>query len=213
MAIMIIYVVLGTCFDQFYKLTTKTMKNAAAQTIGLQIVAGLSCLLFLPFFEFRLPSNPWVYFFLLLSCVFYALNNRILANVRKNLGASVIGILRQSYTVLMTLAGFILYSEPVTVLKVIGLLLIIAGNVLVFWQQGKIKDAKYVWFGVLAYAFNVVAGLIDIECSGEFNFAFYSSLCYLVPAVLIWIIGRVKIKSIVDEFKRANKRDYLITGF
>ena len=76
--VILLYIVLTTGLNQFYKLTTHTMKKPAAQTIGLQLVAGLSCLLFVPFFEFRLPSNPWTYLFLSLSCVFYAINKSAL---------------------------------------------------------------------------------------------------------------------------------------
>ena len=209
---LVLYILLTTCFTQFYKLTTKTMKNAAAQTVGLQFVAGLSCLLFLPFFSFRFPENPWVYFFLCLSCVFYAMNNWMMANVRKNLEASVIGIIQQSYTVLMTLAGFFLYNEGANVLKVLGILLIIAGNVLVFYHSSR-KSLKYVYLGLLAYTCNVVAGLIDIGYSGEFNLGFYTAFLYFIPALFILIGSRAKLKSIVDEFKRANKRNYFITGF
>ncbi len=208
-----IYIILSTGLNQFYKLTTRTMKNAAAQTIGLQLVAGLSCLLFMPFFEFRLPQNPWTYLFLGLSCVFYALNNRMIANVRKNLEASVIGILQQSYTVLMTLAGFVLLGEQVELLKVLGILLIVGGNVLVFWQRRKTDKMKYVWIGLLAYTCSVVAGLIDVGHSGEFNLAFYTAFLYLVPALFLFIGGRVRVADIIEEYKRANKRNYFITGF
>ncbi len=209
----IIYIILTTGLNQFYKLTTKTMKNPAAQTIGIQIIAGLSCLLFLPFFEFKFPSNPWVYFFLCLSCIFYALNNRMIANVRKNLEASVIGILQQIYTVFLTLAGFVIYSEQATLFKVLGIILIISGNVLVFWQHKKTKSTKYVWLGLLAYAFNAVAGLIDVGYSGEFNLPFYSAFLYFIPALFIFVGGRVHVSEIINEFKRANKINYLITGF
>lgn len=68
--VMILHIVSATIMNQFYKLTTKTMKNAAAQTVGIQLVAALTCLVLVPFFEWKLPSDPIVYLFLTLSCVF-----------------------------------------------------------------------------------------------------------------------------------------------
>ncbi|MBR5389150.1 EamA family transporter [Candidatus Saccharibacteria bacterium] len=189
------------------------MKNAAAQTIGLQLVAGLSCLMFIPFFELRFPQNPLVYLFLGLSCIFYALNNRMMANVRKNMEASVIGILQQSYTVLMTLAGFVLFNEQVTLFKIFGIALIVGGNVLVFWQHKKMNKMRYVWIGLLAYACNVAAGLIDVGYSGEFNLPFYTAFLYFVPALFIFIGNRVHVADIIKEYRCANKRDYFVTGF
>lgn len=208
----ILYIISATGFTQFYKLTTKTMKNAPAQTVGLQLVAGLSCLLFLPFFNSQWPSNPLVYLFLTLSCVFYALNNYLMANVRKNLEASVIGILQQSYTVLMTLAGFLLYSESAGALKILGILLIIGGNVLVFYKKNK-ATAKFVYIGLAAYLCNVIAGIIDIGYSSDFNLAFYSAFLYFIPALFIFVGSRIKIKDVVQEYRRSNKRNYFMTGF
>lgn len=188
------------------------MKNAAAQTVGLQLLAGISCLLFTPFFDFKLPSNPWTYLLLGLSCVFYAINNFMVANVRKNLEASVISILQQSYTVLMTLAGFILLNEQVTLFKTLGILLIIGGNILVFWQSKKTKELKYIVLGLLAYACNVAAGLIDVGFSGEFSLPFYTAFLYLVPALIIFVCNRVRFSDIAKEYKRANKPFYFLTG-
>ena len=207
--VLIANIILVTGVDQFYKLTTRTMKNAAAQTVGIQSVAALSCLVLVPFFEWRLPSEPLVYLFLTLSCVFYALNNRILADVRKNLDVSVISVLKQSYTALMALAGFVLLGETVTVLKVLGVALIIGGNALVFWQGKAVKKKK---FGILAYACNVVAGLLDMKSSGKFNLPFYTVFLYMVPAMFIFIGSRLRISDVVKEFKRANKKHYLLTG-
>lgn len=48
--VILLYIILATGLNQFYKLTTRTMRNASAQTVGLQLVAGLSCLIFMPFF-------------------------------------------------------------------------------------------------------------------------------------------------------------------
>ena len=211
--IIVVYIILTTGLNQFYKLTTRTMKNAAAQTVGLLLVAGISCLLFFPFFKFKLPSNPLTYIFLGLSCVFYALNNRIIANVRKNLEASTIGILQQSYTALMTIAGFAFLGEQITLFKILGIILIISGNILIFWQRGKTKETKYVWFGLFAYLCNVAAGLIDVGYSGEFNLPFYAAFLYFVPALFIFIGSKVRISDVVKEFKNANKINYFITGF
>ena len=207
------FIIIATGFNQFYKLTTRTMKNASAQTVGLQLLAGITCLIFIPFFEFKFPSNPWTYLLLGISCIFYALNNRILASVRKNLEASVIGILQQSYTVLMTLAGFILFNEKITLLKVAGILLIIGGNILVFWQRKKTENSKYVLYGLLAYACNAAAGLIDVGYSGEFNLPFYTAFLYFVPALFIAIGGKVHFADIIKEYRRSDKRFYLLTSF
>ena len=171
--IITIYIAVSTGFTQFYKLTVRTMKNAPAQTVGIQLIAGLACMFFVPFFDFSLPSNPWTYILLVASSALYAINNVILVNVRKNLEASVIDILKQSYTVLMALAGFVLYGEQATPFKIIGIILIITGNILVFWERKRTKRTKYVLIGFFAYVLSVIAGLIGVNHSGEFSLPFY----------------------------------------
>lgn len=208
-----IYIILATGLNQFYKLTTRTAKNIAAQTVGLLLIAGFACLLFIPFFEIKFPQNPWTYLLWGLSCIFFALNNRMIGDVRKNLEASVIGILQQSYTVLMTLAGFVLFGDHATFSKVLGILLIIGGNILMFWRHGKTGRMKYIWLGLLAYTCNVVAELIDVSYSGEFNMPFYVSFSYLIPALFVFVSSRIRVSDIVAEYKRANKRNYIITSF
>lgn len=210
--IMIAYIMISTCFTQFYKRAVKTVKNAPAQTAGIQFVAVLACLVFLPFFEFRVPSNPWTYILLAISCVLYATNNIMMVSVRKNLEASVISVLKQSYTVLMTLAGFVFYNEQPTPLKVIGIVLIVAGNILVFWERKKTMRTKYALIGAFAFMLSVIAGMIDIGQSGEFSLPIYTLFLYLIPMIFISIGGRVKIVDIVKEYKRANKKDYIVTG-
>lgn len=207
------YIVLNTVFTQCYKITTGTMKNASAQTVGLQLLATLSCFIFMPFFEFHWPENPWVWGLLALSCVFYAINNRMLARVRQKVEASTMSILGQVYTVFVTLAGFVLFHEEATVAKIIGAILIIAGNVLVFYQRKKTSETKYVWAGVLAYLLSSIAGLIDIDSSGQFNLALYAGFLYLIPATFIAIGGRVKPSEIRDEWRRAKKWPFVLTGF
>ncbi len=79
---------MATIFTQFYKITTKTLKNAGALTILLQVIAGLTALLLCPFFEFKFPSDIKIYIMLGLSIIFYAISDRVNTTVRSGIEAS-----------------------------------------------------------------------------------------------------------------------------
>ena len=59
---------------------------------------------------------------------------------------------------------------------------------------------------------NVAAGLIDAKSSGQFNLPFYTTFLYVLPALFIFVGNRVHVSDVADEFKRSNKRDYILTG-
>ena len=73
----LLYLVFATIFTQFFKVTTKTLKNAGALTILLQIVAGIISLLLCPLFEFKFPTDISVYIMLAISIIFYAITDRV----------------------------------------------------------------------------------------------------------------------------------------
>jgi len=208
----ILYLFFAVAFNQSYKIVTKNMKNSGALTVLLEGVAGLFCLLLIPLFELKFPTNPYVYLFLGLACVFYALNDRISTDVRKGLEASVFSIVKQVSTVFMIIAGLLFFKEKFVLTKIIGAFLIVASNVIVFYKKGTFKNNKYVWLGLLASLFNTIALIIDVNYSKQFNLPLYSSFTLLVPALLILIFERIKLKNIKDELKNGNKKFMIITG-
>ncbi len=105
----ILYSVFAVSFNQFYKITTKNMQKAGALTVLLEGIAGLVTLLFIPFFEIKFPSNIWVYIWLGLAIVFYAINDRLGTTVRSGMEASTYSMIKQLSTVFMIFARFIIF--------------------------------------------------------------------------------------------------------
>lgn len=208
----ILYLIFAVMFNQGYKIVTKSMTNAGALTVLMEGMAGVFCLLLIPLFEIKFPTNPYVYLFLGLACIFYALNDRIATDVRKGLEASAYSIIKQISTVFMIIAGLIFFKEKFILTKIIGALLIIISNILVFYKKGSLKNNKYVWLGLLASLFNTIALIIDVNYSKQFNLPLYAGFTLIVPALLILIFERIKIKDITNEFKNVNKKLIAITG-
>ena len=207
-----IYLVITVTFGQTYKILTNKMKNGGALTILAELLSGVMCLLFVPLFEFKFPSNKWVYLFLSLACIFYALNDRITTTVRSGLEASTVSMIKQVKTVLMILAGLIIFKDPVVWNKILGAFLIVFANFLVFYKKGSLKRNRYVNLGILSCICLTIALLIDVNYSDEFNLPLYVSFTALVPALFIFIFDKVKIKDLVDEYKNSNKLLLFIVG-
>ncbi len=210
--IVILYLIFAVIFGQTYKIITNNMKNAGALTVLAEGVAGIASLLFIPFFELKFSSNIYVYLFLGLACVFYALNDRLSTTVRMGVEASTFSIIKQTKTVFMIIAGLLFFKDPFVLTKVIGAFLIVVSNILVFYKKGAFKANKYLLLGLLASICITIALFIDVNYSNKFNLPLYVSFTTLLPALLIFIFDKIKLKDLVEEYKNCNKKLLFTVG-
>lgn len=206
------YLIISVVFNNSYKLITYKMKNDGAITILIQIISSIICLIMIPLFEIKFPTNYRVYIFLFLSIIFYTLNDRLGTTARKGLEASTYSILKQLSTVFMIFSGILFFKESFILNKFIGALIIVFSNILVFYKKGNFRFNKHLIFGILANVSLAIALFIDVNYSNEFNLAFYVMLTFFIPAILIFIFERIKIKSIILEYKNSNKMILFITS-
>lgn len=108
--------------------------------------------------------------------------------------------------------GLLFFKEPFVINKIIGAFLIIASNILVFIKKGSFKFDKYLILGIIANLCYAIAQFIDVNNSEEFNLPFYVAMTLIIPALLIFIFERIKIKEVVSEFKNGNKKVMLATS-
>lgn len=208
----IIYLIVSVTFNQCYKIITKSMNKAGALTILIQLISSLICILMIPLFEIKFPSNNKVYIFLFLAIIFYTLNDRLGTTSRSGLEASTYSILKQLSTVFMIFAGILFFKESFILNKIIGSILIVISNILVFYNRKKLKFNKYLILGILANISLAIALFIDVNYSKEFNLAFYVLLTFFIPVLLIFVFERIKVKEIILEYKNSNKISLFLTS-
>jgi len=208
----LIYLVLGVVFDQFYKITTKSLTKPGALTALLQIIASITVLLISPLFEFKFPTDIKVYIFLGMAVIFYTISDRLNTTVRSGIEASTFSIIRQLSTVFMIFAGLIFLKEPFILNKFIGAILIIISNILIFYKKGEGKPNKYIVLGIISNICYTIALFLDVNISDNFNLPFYVAISLGVPAILIFIFERIKISDIKSELKSGNKKAIIVTG-
>lgn len=208
----IIYLIFSVLFNQSYKITTKNMKSAGALTIIIQIIASLFCLFLIPLFQIKFPNSIKSYLFFGIAIIFYTLNDRLGTTARSKIDASSYSVIKQLSTVFMILFGILLFKEKIILSKIIGSILILFSNVLVFYKKDKLKIDRYIIMGVLANISLTVALLIDINYSNEFNLGIYVFLILLIPSILIFLVEKIKVKEIFIEYQQSNKLSIFLTS-
>ncbi len=208
----VIYIILSIVFTQFYKIATKKSKNDGALTILLQFIASICALILLPFFKFAIASDWKIYLLLIISCIFYAISDRINTTVRNGIEASTFSIINQLSTVFMILAGLLFFKEPFVLKKIIGSSLIIFSNFFIFYKKGEHKLNKYVFLGILSNIALSIALFLDVNISDNFNLAIYAMLTSLLPAILTSTFEKIKLSDLKNEYITGNKKAIIITS-
>lgn len=213
---LILYYVFVVLYFQFYKLAVKNAQKDGAATIILQVLAGISILAVIPFFDIKFPVTVGTYVLLAAACIFYAINDRLQTTVRKHLEVSAFSVLSQLGTVFLLIYGFTFFAEPFVLTKVMGAILILGANVWLFYKP-KIKNElthefKYFLIGAIALLAFATAISIDIGISKEFNLPIYISITLLIPAIMVALSEKIKPKTVSIEWRHGNKKYYAITA-
>jgi len=208
----ILYLIFSVLYNQYYKVSTKSVTKDGALTILLELIASIFCIILIPFFEIKIPKNLSSYLFFCIAIIFYALNNRLSTTSRKGIEASTYSIIKQLSTVFMIFAGLLFFKEPFSLYKILGAFLIVFSNILVFYSRNIFKLNKYILLGIIANICMTIALFIDVNYSNYFNLPIYVLLTLLVPSILTLLFEKIKVKDIILEYKNSNKLSIFITG-
>lgn len=209
----IIYLISAVVFAQSFKKANRNMKDAGALTILLEVFTALFSLLFIPFFKITFPSDINIYLTLFLVVIIYAITDRLNIEARYGLDPSVFSMLKQLSTVFLIILGFIFLKEEVVARKVIGSIIIIFANILLAFDNGKLKFNKYFIMSFISNFLFAVAMLINVNISDNFNLAIYTIFTVLTPACLITLFGKHSFKNLKEEFALYDKNSFLLSAF
>ena len=208
----ILYLFLHTVMTQCYKLATKKSKNDGALTVLILFLSGVFTLFYIPFFEMKFSSNPLTYICLGIACIFYAISDRTNATARRGLEVSTFSILYQFSTVFIFTWGILFFKEPLVAKKVAGALIILIVNIAILYRKGKFVLNKYVVFSMIGNLATSIAISVDVGISKQFNLALYVAITFMIPPILIFLMERIQLSTIVNEFKEGNKKAILIVS-
>lgn len=209
----IFYLICSITFAQKFKKSNRNMKDAGSLTILLEDFTGLFALLLIPFFEIKFSLDINILMILIAVVIIYAVTDRLNIEARYGLDPSVFSMLKQLSTVFLMIFGFIFLNETVIITKVIGAVLIIIANLLLTFDNGKIKINKYFIMCFFSNFLFAIAMLINVNISENFNLAIYTFMTVFIPANIIYLVGRKSFKGLRKEFNRLKKIDFLIAAF
>ena len=201
----ILYLLLYVIYTQYYKITTKSSNNTSALTSLLRFISGITILIAIPLFEFKIPTDFHTYIFLIFSCVFFAISDRMYTASLKELNVSIYSIMGQLSTIFILIFGVLFLKEKIIFKNILGASLILFANFIVLYKKSKFEWNKYYFYNILANLTFAVGTTLNINISDQFNLPFYIAITFCSSSILIFIFERIKFKEVIKEFKKGNK--------
>lgn len=204
------YLLFSMLFNQYYRQATKKMDKASSLTVLISLV-GFTLAIFLFPFKGSFPTSKLVYLCFFISLVFTCLQNRLSTQARSMMEASTYCVLKQITPVFMIIVGFVFLKEELNLTKIIGVVLIISSNILLFYPF-KTTTKKAILYGVLANIFRFLALLFDINLSNIFPLTWYLAMIFVFPLIINVIIEKICLNQLKKEWQVGDKKAILITG-
>lgn len=210
----ICYLVFALIFSQGFKKVNRTMKNASALTVLLELFTGLFAIVMSIFFKYTFPSDIKVYITLFVVTIIYSVTDRLNIEVRYGLSPSNFSMLKQLSTVFLVIFGLVFLKEQLVFKKILGAIIIVVSNVmLAVNKDGKFEFNKYFIFCLISNFLFAVAMFINVNISSMFNIGIYTLITVFIPSIIIKLFSRLSFKDLEEEFNLYNKPLFILVSF
>ncbi len=210
----ICYLVFALIFSQGFKKVNRTMRNASALTILLELFTGLFAIIMSIFFKYTFPSDIKVYITLFVVTIIYAVTDRLNIEARYGLSPSNFSMLKQLSTVFLVIFGLVFLKEQLVFKKILGAIIIVVSNVmLAVNKDGKFEFNKYFIFCLISNFLFAVAMFINVNISSMFNIGIYTLITVFIPSIIIKLFSRLSFKDLEEEFNLYNKPLFILVSF
>ena len=210
----ICYLVFALIFSQGFKKVNRTMKNASALTVLLELFTGLFAIVMSIFFKYTFPSDIKVYITLFVVTIIYSVTDRLNIEARYGLSPSNFSMLKQLSTVFLVIFGLVFLKEQLVFKKILGAIIIVVSNVmLAVNKDGKFEFNKYFIFCLISNFLFAVAMFINVNISSMFNIGIYTLITVFIPSIIIKLFSRLSFKDLEEEFNLYNKPLFILVSF
>ena len=210
----ICYLVFALIFSQGFKKVNRTMKNASALTVLLELFTGLFAIVMSIFFKYTFPSDIKVYITLFVVTIIYAVTDRLNIEARYGLSPSNFSMLKQLSTVFLVIFGLLFLREQLAFKKILGAIIIVVSNVMLAVNKDcKFEFNKYFIFCLISNFLFAVAMFINVNISSMFNIGIYTLITVFIPSIIIKLFRRLSFKDLEEEFNLYNKPLFILVSF
>lgn len=174
--------------------------NPYTYTALHDFIAGL-VLLPLLFFDFGLPTKAitWLWFFL--TVIFALTCDFLTSRSLKTVDISLFNILSQVRHVVILFGGLLLFSEKITIFKLIAIVFIIIGATISLYKKEEISWSKGITDAILSTIFAAFAFLAAKKTVGDFSQTTFASLELMCIGLFILAYLKFDKRVIFEEIK------------
>jgi len=200
-----IYAIISALFMSTYALliryTLKGKGDPIVFTVILQFIISLTLITLIPFENVTYSFTPTNILVLILAIIGTAILAILFTKGRQLEQASNVSIGVQVGRVWNLIGAALILGEPVTTYKIIGVGLIILGNILISWRGQKLKLTKGMLFVITGALMFATVNFGDKYLLKTFSTAFYNFLLYSVSSLLLLGSIGFNFKKIKEEIK------------
>lgn len=205
-----------TFLNIFSRVLTVESKNPRAFSIVFNLICiVMSLILYIvsgSYKNFSLPIRVDAWVFLLISSLFYGLNERFRFLISQLLEASIYSIISNITVIIAFVISFFLYKETLTVSKLVGATLILFSVLLVSEVKKTKVSTKGLFLGIVTSLYLGVAMSLDKKGAVFFNPETYNILLWVVPFIVLYFPG-IKIGEITVEYKQFSWKIIMLAFF
>ena len=200
-----IFAFLSAIFSTTYTLLMRTILKDKGDpkvfAVLLQFIIALTLLFLIPFEETTYlfnPTNLVILFFVILGTAVIAI---LFVRGRQLEEASNVPIGIQTSRVWNLIGAALILGEPITTYKILGVTLIIIGNLLVLYKGQKIKLSKGMVIIIIASLLFATINFGDKYLLRTFSTALYNFILYSVSSIILFAFIGLDFKKIKNEYK------------
>lgn len=198
-----------TGMNLLQKVLAMESSNARAMAVAFNVTAAsIAVLLYFlsgAYVHFQLPDQPLTWGYILVACLGYGLYERIRFRITKLVDASVYATLGNVSVIVAFIGSLFLYSESITLAKIVGMGAIIFGIILVSAKKETKSSAGGITLAILGQIILGIAWSLDKKGTLTLTPDTYSMFVWIIP-LLVVIAPSIRTHEVVHEFKRSSWR-------
>ena len=213
-----IYSLLGAFFMSAFQVSQKILlkpkSDSQAFTLINSLTGGFLLLLIMVFETIRYTGNYRILIWVFLVALVNGVIDLLFSRARHLEEVSKVAIAIQSGQIWFLLGSFLVFGESLNLVKVFGVFLILSANLLVVWQNQKLRLTKGILLSLLATLLFTLATFSTKVLVQFFSPIFYQATVFLLESILIYLfLGRKVIGRVRSELRFQGRKALVVGPF
>lgn len=201
-----------TVFSILIRKSLLKKSDATAFTVLNDLVTGLILFCFIPFFTHTISLSLIHIVLIVAASLLFAFSSLLFTKGRQIEEVGVVSIIRQTSVFWIFIGGYIFFDEPLTLQKLLGIVLLFLGTLIVLWKKEKISVTKgvvYIFLGAVSLSISslIAKNIVDNSLPP----VVYSGMLFFLAG--LWLLPFVKQKERIRNELLLQKWNILFVSF